>query len=125
MNKYRGALLLIICAFFVLSCASTGMQKGEDSEGIQVNIAPKKVHEDCTKATAGQKIVYYFNTSMPVNFNIHYHEAGEVAYGVVEQGASRVELSTFDVKLEQYYCLMWTNTNAAEVQLEYSYKVTN
>jgi hypothetical protein len=124
MKTYIAGLLLTGFVLLGMSCATPGGQI-DNAEVITKTIAPKTVHEDCAKAMPGQKIVYSFESSLPVNFNIHYHEGGEVTYGVTETGASRVDKSTFNVPVEQYYCLMWTNANASEVQLKYAYKVTD
>jgi len=124
MNTSTIRVLLIILALFAVSCATTGNQMSAGTDVIHKVISANDIHEDCAKAMPGQKIVYSFEASMPVDFNIHFHEAGKVNYGVFEPGASRMDESTYVIEKEQYYCLMWTNKNAADVRLDYTFKIT-
>jgi hypothetical protein len=123
MITVAGRVLLIVFALFTVSCVSTTTRTRPAPKVIHTTISPKDIYEECMKAMPGQKIIYSFKASLPMDFNIHYHVAGKVHYAVYEPGVSHKDAGTYNVETEGYYCLMWTNTAATGVQLSYSYKV--
>ena len=55
---------------------------------------------------AGDRVDYDFSATLPVAFNIHYHEGNAVVAPVVREGA-RTDSGVFAPRLAQDYCLMW------------------
>ena len=72
-----------------------------------MSLEPKKMHEECVKLDAGEKRKYYWKSTGPVDFNIHYHEGREVSYPV-KRDAMRGDGGVFTAKVPQDYCWMWT-----------------
>ena len=72
------------------------------------SVRPRGVAEECFKLPAGQSIGYAFESSAPVDFNIHFHRGNDVAYPVKADGA-RSASDRFTAPSGEEYCLMWTN----------------
>ena len=72
-----------------------------------VNLAPKKIHEECTRMEAGESRRWHWKSSAPVDFNIHYHRGDDVFYPV-KRDAMRGDGGTFTAKTGEDYCWMWT-----------------
>jgi hypothetical protein len=87
-----------------------------------VTIKPSKLHEECMEMMPGDALLYSFKTSNPVDFNIHYHEAGNIIYPVSQKNSSG-EQGKFSAVKEQTYCLMWTNVQPKPVNLTYTFTV--
>jgi hypothetical protein len=64
------------------------------------------IHEECRRVAVGERIEYYFSSSFPVDFNIHYHEAGAVVMPIARE-KSREDSGVFVARIAQDYCLMW------------------
>ena len=113
MTVLLGALL----AFLVNGCASLHIK---DERTATMN--PSKLHEECVDLMTGDALVYSFKASDSVDFNIHYHEAANIAYPVSKK-SSAAEEGKFSAEKEQTYCLMWTNIQTKPVSLTYTFKV--
>ena len=56
--------------------------------------------------SVGERIEYYFTSTFPVDFNIHYHEAGAVVMPIARE-KSLEDGGVFVAGIPQDYCLMW------------------
>ena len=85
----------------------------------QSNIQPGKFSEVCGKLKKGNLIRWQFDSSAPLEFNIHYHEGKNVVFpykmSAIKSGEEELLIS-----LDQDYCWMWTNKSKEEVKLEMS-----
>lgn len=85
----------------------------------QVNIQPGKFSEVCGKLKKGNLIRWQFDSSAPLEFNIHYHEGKNVIFpykmSAIKSGEEELMIS-----LDQDYCWMWTNKTRGVVKLELS-----
>ena len=85
----------------------------------QSNIQPGKFSEVCGKLKKGNLIRWQFDSSAPLDFNIHYHEGKNVIFpykmSAIKSGEEELLIS-----LDQDYCWMWTNKSKEEVKLEMS-----
>jgi hypothetical protein len=102
-------LLALIAATLVLPAAASPA-KTQDL-AVEVNLAPKKVHEECARLEAGDSRRWHWKSSTPVDFNIHYHRGEEVFYPVKRDGM-RGDGGTFTAKTGEDYCWMWTAREA-------------
>lgn len=80
-------------------------------------IAPGEVRELCFQADAGDTVIYRFESTGVVDFNLHYHDGEEVFYPVPEH-ATAAEKGQLIVTADQTYCLMWTNNGPDRVTVE-------
>jgi hypothetical protein len=102
-------LLALIAATLVLPAAASPV-KTQDLV-VEVNLAPRKVHEECARMEAGESRRWHWKSSTPVDFNIHYHRGEEVFYPVKRDGM-RGDGGTFTAKTGEDYCWMWTAREA-------------
>jgi len=106
MKRLLPALLALAAAV----AAPQALGYGSDTPEVQpfsVTIEPRDSHEECLRMQAGAKRKYYWKSSAPVDFNIHYHQDNEAFYPVKRDGM-RGDGGTFTAKTGQDYCWMWT-----------------
>jgi hypothetical protein len=82
---------------------------------IGVELEPAKMHEECMRLEKGGKRRYYWKSSAPVDFNIHYHRGDEVFYPVKRE-RMRGDGGTFIAKSDEDYCWMWTAKASAKIE---------
>ncbi|MEY3140460.1 MAG: hypothetical protein RL298_1201 [Pseudomonadota bacterium] len=83
----------------------------------QTNIQPGKFSEVCGKLKKGNLIRWQFDSSAPLDFNIHYHEGKEVIFPY-KMNAIKSAKEELLISLDQDYCWMWTNKSSEAVKLE-------
>src|SRR5687767_9293047 len=79
---------------------------------VDVELAPKKVHEECARMEPGESRRWHWKSDAPVDFNIHYHRGKDVFFPV-KRDAMRGDGGTFTAKTGEDYCWMWTAKDAA------------
>ena len=120
----RAAQIFLLSAF--IFCFSTCKAEifsfkldANPSFKTQANIQPGKFSEVCGKLKKGNLIRWQFDSSGPLEFNIHYHEGKNVIFpykmSAIKSGEEELLIS-----LDQDYCWMWTNKSKEEVKLEMS-----
>ncbi len=77
-------------------------------------VEPRQIAEECFGLPAGQSIAYAFETTGPVDFNIHYHRANDVFYPVQADRIWRAD-DRFTATSTEDFCLMWTNQSSQAV----------
>ena len=110
---------------FALACSVSTSQAelisfkldGNLSFKTQSNIQPGKFSEVCGKLKKGNLIRWQFDSSAPLDFNIHYHEGKEIIfpYKMNNIKSAKEELL---ISLDQDFCWMWTNKSGEAVKLE-------
>jgi hypothetical protein len=128
-----------LVSLFVLvmgGCASQQTETGKmDLPEVTAKIKPHRIYEECIQTMPNQLIEYTFQSSRPVDFNIHYHRDGEIFYPVLEQAAVTAEgdLNCHQAMAEmtgpsenpEYFCLMWENPHNRSVDLYFDYIVND
>ncbi len=71
-------------------------------------VRPRHLAEECFTLPAGQTIGYAFESSAPVDFNIHYHVDRDIVYPVKSDQIAKAE-DRFTAPSTEEFCLMWTN----------------
>ena len=77
-----------------------------------VGVAPGKFAEVCDKLSAGAKVRWDFEASVPLDFNVHYHVGKEVVFPSKLAAVSTAK-DTLDAVIDQHYCWKWSNKTAA------------
>ena len=85
-------------------------------------LPPYQIHEECLALNPGERVEYRFESTEPVDFNIHYHEGKAVVMPLVRE-KSREDAGVYAVRIAQDYCLMW-EAGAAGAVLDYRFRVT-
>ena len=121
-NLAAQMLLLSALVFSFTTCKAEVISfklEANPSFKTQVNIQPGKFSEVCGKLKKGNSIRWQFDSSAPLEFNIHYHEGKNVIFpykmSAIKSGEEELLIS-----LDQDYCWMWTNKSKEEVKLEMS-----
>ncbi|RJQ52368.1 MAG: hypothetical protein C4526_08120 [Nitrospiraceae bacterium] len=131
------ARLLITVSLFLLPLLTGGCSlhhqspKGDQTAKIvsvtknDIALKPAGSYEECVALKRGQVIVYKFNSTNPVDFNIHYHLEDAVKYPVMESeiteydGTFNPEKDRINLDNEEYFCLMWENQDFRQLKLSY------
>lgn len=117
LKWFRIMMLSCLMVFVTGGCASLAAAD-KKSETIK----PSGIHEDCMELLPGQSLDYSFESSKPLNFNLHYHEDHNVVHGIMKDSVSS-DKGTFRCEKKQYYCLMWSNPGSEQVSLSYFYSI--
>lgn len=83
----------------------------------EIPVPAGKFVEVCEKLSKGTKVNWSFDTSTPMNFNIHYHEGKEVRYPAKKDQVAK-DSGTLAVDLDQDYCWMWSNKATTQASLK-------
>ena len=121
-NLAAQMLLLSALVFSFTTCKAEVISfklEANPSFKTQANIQPGKFSEVCGKLKKGNLIRWQFDSSAPLEFNIHYHEGKNVVFpykmSAIKSGEEELLIS-----LDQDYCWIWTNKSKEEVKLEMS-----
>jgi hypothetical protein len=102
-------LASLACSLAAAAAASPAVKSPELV--VEVNLAPKKVHEECARLETGESRRWHWKSSAAVDFNIHYHRGDDVFFPVKRDGM-RGDGGTFAAKTGEDYCWMWTARDA-------------
>ena len=78
-------------------------------------VNPKGFAEECFRLPAGASIGYAFESTAPVDFNIH-HRGRDIEYPVKAEGVRHAD-ERFVAASAEEYCLMWTNRSDEPVAI--------
>ena len=121
-NLAAQMLLLSVLVFCSTTCKAEVISfklEANPSFKTQANIQPGKFSEVCGKLKKGNLIRWQFDSSAPLEFNIHYHEGKNVVFPY-KMSATKSGEEELLISLDQDYCWMWTNKSKEEVKLEMS-----
>jgi hypothetical protein len=82
---------------------------------------PSKMEkEECSELVSGTIFSYEFNTSLPVDFNLHGHtkNGGDVKLDEVDAITSR-QAQSVKINQDGVYCLTWENRNNENLEVRY------
>ncbi|MEW6714334.1 MAG: hypothetical protein AB1306_04510, partial [Nitrospirota bacterium] len=127
--------VFLLCAFLfaVSACAANRSHNMQGASGETMDATTESVmvdssgsYEDCFKVKRGEVLNYKFNSSSPLDFNVHYHRSSEVLYPVLQNNINEHE-GTIDPEKhgleEEYYCLMWKNPGLQQCRISYECNV--
>ncbi len=84
-------------------------------------VASYQIHEECLVLKPGERVEYRYESTEPVDFNLHYHEGNAVVMPLVRE-KSREDAGMYSVRIAQDYCLMW-EAGAAGATIDYRIRV--
>ena len=114
-RDFRFILVLTVSIVIALGC--TAVQAGQGK--IMETLKGSGLHEDCEELTPGQVLDYQFESSKPLDFNIHYHDDSGISYPVKKDNIAK-DQGVFRPDKKQFYCLMWTNPGSTPVEISYT-----
>jgi hypothetical protein len=84
-------------------------------------VASYQVHEECFKLGERERVDYGFESTEPVDFNLHYHEGQAVVMPIARE-KSRGDSGIYVARIAQDYCLMW-EAGAAGALINYRIQI--
>jgi hypothetical protein len=108
---------VLAAAAAAASGAITDIQwSGEGRSRHETRVQAGKFIELCGKLAQGSAVRWKFESSAPLDFNIHYHVGKDVVYPTRLTQVAAAE-DTLTAAAPQDYCWMWTNKGAEAVRL--------
>lgn len=107
----------LAAAFLVVGCGPKPTESADAKAVRDHALAPYAMHEECLRMASGERVEYYFTSTEPVDFNIHYHDAGAVLMPIVRD-KTRDDSGVFAPRIAADYCLMW-EAGAAGAAIDY------
>jgi len=119
MSAFAGgpARFVALAALALCACAVDPYRLDAPRSASGVELAPYALHEECFRLDVGERIDFYFESVVPVAFNIHYHDGNAVVMPVARDNATQ-ESGDFTADRKEIYCLMW-EAGAEPSALEY------
>ena len=111
----------LLAALLLAGCAAAPADRADPKAVRDHAMKAYAVHEECLRIAVGERLEYYFMSTQPVDFNLHYHEGRAVAMPVVRE-RSREDSGVFVANVAQDYCLMWEAGPAGAV-LDYRFRL--
>jgi hypothetical protein len=109
--------MLAAAAVLVAYGCATAPANPDRRSATNVALAPYALHEECVAMRPGDRLDYRFRSSVPIAFNIHYHEAHAVVMPV-QRDAVTADSGIYQPVLAHDFCLMW-EAGAAAAALDY------
>jgi hypothetical protein len=131
MKLFYTGCVLILSLGVMLGCVSTNSKGTEGSlkNSKKVVIKPVRSYEECVEMLPNQVIIYSFQSSKALDFNIHYHGDDKIHYPVLKKevrsyrGELHCDEQAFYVSGLDYFCLMWKNQNTSKARLTFELEV--
>ena len=105
------AACVALLALLLAGCSNAPITAGVPRVVERLVIAPYALHEECVHADRGDRLDYRYESSEPLDFNIHYHERETVLAPVVRE-QSTADSGTYAARLAQEYCLVVASGSA-------------
>ena len=115
------AAALLVAVIALGGCAGT-LTVTDGPKVVSAHPLPSyQVHEECFKLGDGDRVDFAFESSEPVDFNIHYHE-GQAVVMPISREKSRSDAGIYVARIAQDYCLMW-EAGAAGALINYRLQI--
>jgi len=112
---------LLVAALALCGCAAQYVT-ADAPKIVRAHPLPSfQIHEDCVRLAPGDRVEYRFESTEPVDFNIHYHDDKAVVMPVVRE-QSREDAGMYAAQIARDYCLMW-EAGAAGATIDYRIRV--
>ena len=117
MRTPATAVAALIAVIWLCGCAAT-RSAADGPRTVTAHPLPSyQIHEECLALKAGDRVEFTFESTDPVDFNIHYHEGDAVVMPLSREKA-REYAGVYAATLAHDYCLMW-EAGAAGAMLDY------
>jgi len=97
---------MVLGAAIVAGCATTPTWPDAPLSVVGHPLPPYQIHEECAVLAAGDRLEFAFESSEPVQFNVHYHDNKAVVMPVTRE-RTRAEAGVMPIVIAQDYCAMW------------------
>jgi len=121
MTIARAARIALSTCAAIAGCAVAPATQPDARNVARLEIAPYAAHEECASLAPGDRLDWRFESTEPVAFNIHYHDANMIVMPITRDNATS-EAGVFAPSLKQGYCMMW-EAGAAGATIAYRVNV--
>jgi hypothetical protein len=113
----KAVAIALVAVLGTAACATAPDRLEVPKVVVGLDISPYVVYEQCVLLQAGDRIGYLFRATVPLAFNIHFHDANAVIEPI-SAASTQGESGEFSADRDQTYCLMW-EAGAGGSVLEY------
>lgn len=106
IHTMRAPGAVLVVAAWLGACAPAPVTETEPKNVVGHPLKAYELHEECLAMQPGDRVDWAFESTQPVDFNIHFHEGNTVLMPVVRE-KSRADAGVYAPVLAQHYCLMW------------------
>ena len=117
----RAICALVFGAVPLCACTAALITADAPKKVVGHPLPPYELHEECVELKPGDRLEYRFESTEPVDFNIHFHEGNAVAMPVVRE-KSRADAGVYAPRVAHHYCLMW-EAGAAGAAIDYQIRL--
>jgi len=114
------ATFLVFIIVAVVYMQMPPSQKMKDQ--VKIQLPSSATHEECLKLLQENEVVYSFEASHPLTFDIHYHDGTQIVDAFAKKTIAALE-STLQPEIAQEYCMTWSNHQPQAVQLKYQFQI--
>jgi hypothetical protein len=117
----RAVCALLLGAIALCACTPALIMADAPKKVVGHLLPPYELHEECVELKPGDRLEYTFESTEPVDFNIHYHDGNAVVMPVVRE-KSRADAGVYAPPVAHHYCLMW-EAGAAGAAIDYQVRL--
>ena len=114
------ATFLVFIIVTVVYLQMPPRQKMKDQ--VKIQLPSSGTHEECLKLLQENVVVYSFEASHPLTFDIHYHDGTQIVDAFAKKTIAALE-ATLQPEIAQEYCITWSNHQPQAVQLNYQFQI--
>jgi hypothetical protein len=114
------ATFLVFIIVTVVYLQMPPRQKMKDQ--VKIQLPSSGTHEECLKLLQENEVVYSFESSHPLTFDIHYHDGTQIVDAFAKKTIATME-ATLKPEIVQEYCMTWSNHQPQAVQLKYQFQI--
>ena len=114
------ATFLVFIIVTVVYLQMPPRQKMKDQ--VKIQLPSSGTHEECLKLLQENEVVYSFEASHPLTFDIHYHDGTQIIDAFAKKTIAAME-ATLKPEIVQEYCMTWSNHQPQAVQLKYQFQI--
>jgi len=118
-----GIAMVTFLVFIIVTVVYLQMpprQKMKDQ--VKIQLPSSGTHEECLKLLQENEVVYSFEASHPLTFDIHYHDGTQIVDAFAKKTIATME-ATLKPEIVQEYCMTWSNHQPQAVQLKYQFQI--
>jgi hypothetical protein len=120
MMRSRAVFANAAAAAALLLAAPAWAQPPSNVKSITTTLTSAAARKECVNLTPQQRLHYWYRADSAVNFNIQYVQGKETLYPVKKDKLA-IGSGSFQPKVAEVYCLVWTNLARQPVTLSFEF----
>lgn len=117
-------LSIIIISVLLAACQTSKTVSDKALNNIHHGIIKAnkdQIAEICPEMKAGQVIAFELTASLPILFNLHFHQGKAISYPIPKKNLTEIK-DQFTAPDSNTYCLMW-KTHLDNTKVKYQYYI--